>query len=208
MGNALRLLGEVAQARADQALAIRLFERGLACCREAGDTGGVDMALISLGHIARAQGDYVRASRMFEEALAHARAINLTWGIANVLTGLALLACDQGDYLRALALYRESLGIHQAFGNKTYLAWDFEGMAAVVCALGNPERATRLCAVAEELRQTMQTPRPPAEQEVYDQTLDAARHALGHKAFEQAWTTGTTLTAEEAMALALSNIAS
>ena len=208
MGNALRLLGEVAQASADLPEAIRLFERGLAYCREADDTGGVDMALISLGHLARAQGDYARATRMVEEALARARAINLTWGVANILTGLALLARDQGDYRRALELYRESLGIHRTFGNQTYLAWDFEGMAAAICALGDPARATQLCAVAEGFRQTMQTPRPPAEQEGYDHTLDAARDALGQEAFEQAWATGATLTPEAAVTLALSSSAS
>jgi predicted ATPase/transcriptional regulator with XRE-family HTH domain len=101
MGNALRLLGEVAEVRADLPEAIRLFERGLACSREAGDTGGVDMTLMSLGHTARAQGNYARATRLFEEALAHARAIHLTWGIANVLTGLSLVARSRRPSARA-----------------------------------------------------------------------------------------------------------
>jgi predicted ATPase/transcriptional regulator with XRE-family HTH domain len=208
MGNALGLLGNVAQARDDLPEAIRLFERGLACCREAGDRGGVGMTLISLGHLARAQGDYARATRLLEEALADTRAIHLTWGVANILTGLALVAREQGDYPRALALYRESLVIHRTFGNQTYLAWEFEGMAAVICALGDPARATQLCAVAEGFRQTMQTPRPPTEQEEYDHALDAARDALGQEAFEQAWATGTALTPEAAMTLALSSSAS
>jgi predicted ATPase/DNA-binding XRE family transcriptional regulator len=205
MGNALSLLGNVAQARGDLPEAIRLFERGLACCREAGDRGGVGMTLISLGHLARTQGDYARATQLLEEALADTRAINLTWGVANILTGLALVAREQGDYSRALALYRESLGIHQGFSNRTYLAWDFEGLAAVIGALGDPARATQLCAVAERFRQTMRTPRPPAEQEDYDHTLAAARDALGQEEFEHVWFIGTALTPEAAMTLASSS---
>jgi hypothetical protein len=85
-----------------------------------------------------------------------------------------------------VALARESLTLHGAFGNKTYLAWNFEGIATVATALGHSERATQLCAAAEQLRQEVSAPRPPDEQQRYDQTLDAARDALGREAFEQA----------------------
>jgi tetratricopeptide (TPR) repeat protein len=208
MGNALWLLGMAAQARADLPEAMRLIEQGLACSREAGDGSGVDMALISLGHLARAQGDYVRATHLFEEALAHARAIHMTWAAANLLTSLALLARDQGDYERALALARESLTLRGIFGNKTYLAWNFEAVATVAAALGQSECAAQLCAAAERLRQEVSAPRPADEQKLFDQTLDTARDALDSEAFEQAWERGTTLTSEEAMALALSEFAS
>ena len=207
MGKAFSLLGAVAQARGDVPEATRRFEESVACCRQAGDTMGVAQALLSLGHTYRAQGDFPRAARVFEEALAHSRAINLTWGVANLLSSLALLACDQGDYPRALALYQESLTLHQTFGNNTYLALDFEGMARALCALGQHERGTHLYAAAEQLRQTMRTPRPPDEQAWYNQTLATAQQALGNKRFEQAWATGTSLMPEEAVMLALSDLA-
>jgi predicted ATPase/transcriptional regulator with XRE-family HTH domain len=203
MGKALWLLGIVAQSRADLPEAMRLFEQALACAHEVGDASGVDMALISLGHVARAQGDYVRATRLLEEVLAHARAIHMTWGVANTLTSLALLARDQGDYARALALARESLTLHVAFGNKTYLAWNFEGIATIASGLGQHARATQLSAVAERLRQEVSAPRPPDEQQRYDQVLAAARSALGGAAFEQAWENGGALKSEVAMTLAL-----
>jgi tetratricopeptide (TPR) repeat protein len=166
------------------------------------------MALISMGHLARAGGDYASATRLFEEALAHARAIHMTWGVATMLTHLALLARDQGNYGRALALAQESLTLHGAFGNKTYLAWNFEGIATVAAALGQAARTAQLCAVAERLRQEVSAPRPADEQRRYDQALDAAREALGRETFEQTWATGTTLTSEAAMTLALSDFVS
>jgi predicted ATPase len=208
MGNALRVLGELAQGRADRAEVARLVERGLACCRAAGDTGCVALARINLAHLARTEGDYARASRIFEEHVAIVRGLDFKWGLALNLGGLGMVTRDQGDQQRALALFQEALGIHETFGNLTYLAWDFEGLAPVVCALGDPECATQLCAAATRFRVKAHTPRPPAEQVGYDHTLDAARAALGHEAFEQAWATGSALTGDAAVALALSSIAS
>jgi len=205
MGNALNQLGTAAEAQGNLSRAARFLEESLARCHEAGDTGGEGRALISLGHIARAQGDFSRAARLFEEALAQIRQIGLTWGVANILNSLALLARDQGDYPRALALYRESLSLHQTFGNKTYIAWVFEGMAAAACVLGQIERAAQLCAAAERLREEMQAPRPPAEQRLFDQTLDAARAALGDERFEQAWAIGQQFSLEEAITSALAD---
>jgi predicted ATPase/DNA-binding XRE family transcriptional regulator len=206
MGNALRVLGELAQGRGDRAEAARLLERGLACCREVNDMACVVLARMSLAHLARTGGDYDCATRIFEEHVALARPNASRWGLALNLSGLGMVARDQGDHRRALALFWEALGIHQTFGNLTFLAWDFEGLAPVVCALGDPERATELCAAATQFRVKAHTPRPPAEQVGYDHTLDAARAALGHEAFEQAWATGSALTGDAAVALALSSI--
>ncbi|HEY7346865.1 MAG TPA: tetratricopeptide repeat protein [Ktedonobacterales bacterium] len=205
MGNALNQLGVVAETRGDLPLAARLLEQGLERCRQAGDLGGEGRILITLGHVFRARGNYPRATQVFEEALAQTRRIGLTWGTANILTSLALLARDQSDYPRALALYRESLSLHRTFGNKTYIAWIFEGMAAAASALGEPERAARLCAAAARLREEMRSPRPPAEQLPYDQTVAAAQQTLGSERFEQVWTAGQALSLEEALSYALAD---
>jgi tetratricopeptide (TPR) repeat protein len=140
---------------------------------------------------------------VLEEALAQVRQIGLTWGIANILTSLALVARDQGDYLRAPALYREALALHQTFGNKTYIAWVVEGMATAACALDQHARAAQLCAAAERLRGEMNAPRPPAEQERYEQTIRAAQEALGNERFEYLWAAGQLCSLEEAIGFAL-----
>ena len=205
IGNALAQLGVVAEARGDLQSAVQFLEQGLIHCRKAGDIGGEQRALVSLGHIYRVLGDYPRATTYFEQALEQARSINLTWGIANVLTSLGHLAREQGDYQRALARYRESLALHRSFGNKGYIAWCFEGMATALCAEGQPEQAAQLCAAAAALREAAHTLRPPAEQQVYDQTIAAARSALGETAFQRAWSAGAAYTVEEAIAFALAD---
>jgi tetratricopeptide (TPR) repeat protein len=203
MGNALNQLGVLAEARGEFMEAARFLEEGLVHCRQAGDLGGTVRILTTLGHVYRAQKAYARATEALEEALAHARQISLTWGIANALTSLALLARDQGDHPCALVLYRESLSLHRPFGNKTYLAWVFEGMATAASALGQHTRVAQLCALAEHWRGEMRSPRPPAEQHLYEQTIAAAQLVLGDARFEHAWAAGRALSLEGALAYAL-----
>ena len=203
MGNALAHLGLVAETRGDLHNAVRFLEQGIAHCQKAGDIGGAGRAMVSLGHVFRALGEYARATQLFEAALEQHRAINLTWAVAIVLTSLGHLAGEQGDYRRALVRYRESLVLLRTFGTKGYIAWCFEGMATAACALGRPEQAAQLCASAERLRAEASAPRPPTEQQHYDQTVAAAHVALGDRRFEQAWATGETRPLEEAIPYAL-----
>jgi predicted ATPase/transcriptional regulator with XRE-family HTH domain len=203
LGNALAHLGMVAETRGDLHQAARFLEEGSAHCRKAGDLGGTERALVSLGHVFRALGDYARATQTFEEALELARSINLTWAVANVLTSLGHLAREQGDYRCAIEWYRESLSLHRAFGTKGYIAWSLEGLAMAASALGRHARAAQLCAAAEQIRKQAQTPRPPAEQHLYDQTITAAQAALEDARFEQAWIAGRALSLEDTLAYAL-----
>lgn len=203
MGNALAHFGAIAETRGDLLSAARFLEQGVAHCRMAGDIGGIGRALLSLGHVFRALGEYVRATQTFEEALEVARSVNLAWAVANVLTSLGYLAHEQGDYDRAISWYRESLALQRTFGTKGYIAWSFEGIAMAACALGQYVQAVRLCAAAEEIRKQAQTPRPPAEQKLYDQTITAARAVLEEERFGQVWTVGRTLSLEDALSSAL-----
>lgn len=203
MGNALAHLGMVAENRGDLPTAASFLEQGIAHCQKAGDIGGAGRAMVSLGHVFRALGEYARARQMFEAALEQHRAINLTWAEAIALTSLGHLAGSQGDYRLALDRYRESLVLLRTFGTKGYIAWCFEGMATAAYAVGQPEQAAQLCAVAERLRAEARSPRPPVEQQHYDQTVAAAHTALGDRRFEQAWANGQVLSLEEALSCAL-----
>jgi len=193
----------VAETRGDLRKAARLLEEGIAHCRKAGDIGGTERALVSLGHVFCTLGDYTRATQTFEEALEEVRSVNLTWAIANVLISLGHLAREQGDFHRAITRYQESLALHSNFGTRSYIAWCFEGMAVATCTLGQHARAAHLCAAAERIRGEEHTPRPPAEQQQYDQALAAAWAALGDERFEQAWTAGRTLSLDDAISYAL-----
>ncbi len=202
-GNALAMLAAAAEARGNLVEARSLYEESLTYCRSVNDTGGLVRALSSLGHIARARGQLERARAHFEEVLAATRGIGLTWGVANALVSLGHLAREQGDHQRALVLYREGLALHQTMGNKVWIAWCLEGMAATFCAEQQFQRTTSLCAVADLLRSSIHSLRPPAEQKHYEQILASARAALGDTAFTRAWAAGRSISLEKSLTDAL-----
>ena len=72
-----------------------------------------------------------------------------------------------------------------------------------VCALGQHTRAAQLCAAADRVREQEHAPRPPAEQQLYDQIFTAVQVVLGDERFEQAWAAGRTLSLDDAISYAL-----
>jgi predicted ATPase/DNA-binding XRE family transcriptional regulator len=205
---ALATLGSFAQARGESAQATAYFAESYTQARLSGDGRALGLARINLAESARLQGDLELARALLEEALSEARTAEFLWGVAGTLTLLGHLAREQQDYPLARTRYRESLGLYRTLSNPTYTAWCLEGMAALDCAEHHYERAARLCAAAAALRLKEQTPLPPAEQEPFDQTVKAARAALDEATFSEAWAAGSALTQEEAIAFALSSLAS
>ena len=78
-----------------------------------------------------------------------------------------------------------------------------EGLARVAAVQGRPERAARLLGASAALREELGTPLSPIVQADHDHALNAARAALGGEAFEAAWTEGSEMTFEEAIAYTL-----
>jgi len=64
-------------------------------------------------------------------------------------------------------------------------------------------RAARLGGAASALRESIGSPRSPAEQEEIDQQVAAVREALGEAAFAAAWDAGRAMTWEQAVEYAL-----
>ena len=73
-----------------------------------------------------------------------------------------------------------------------------EGFAALAAARGRPERAARLHAASDALRERIVVPLPPAEREKVEGERAVLRAALGDEAFDSAWTAGRALTWEQA----------
>jgi predicted ATPase/DNA-binding XRE family transcriptional regulator len=205
---ALSNLGVLAQARGENAQATAFFAESYTQSRLSGDSRALGLARLNLAESARLQGNLERARALLEEALSEARRTGFLWGVASTLTLLGHLAREQQNYPLARIRYRESLGLYRQLRNSTYTAWCLEGMAALDCAEHHYERAAQLCGAAAALRVKEQTPLPPAEQEPFDQTIKAARAALDEVTFSEAWAAGIALTQEEAIAFALSSLAS
>src|SRR5579871_3168636 len=160
-GNLAYLQGDYAGARA-------LYEESLAIYKGLGDQKSIAALLSNLGNVAYDQGDYAAARQLYEESLAIRREIGDKRGIAHSLANLGNVAYNQGDYAAARALYEESLGISRELGDMRVIAESLEGMAALAEGQGQSERAARLWAAAEVLRDTIGSPLPLKDKEELD----------------------------------------
>jgi tetratricopeptide (TPR) repeat protein len=208
ISDALGNLGRIAQLRGQIEQARTYFEESYLQAKRPGGNSELGRALYNLAGIARLQGDLARASALLEETLSYAHTQNFPWAIANTLTMLGHLAREQHDYPLARIRYRESLERYRTIGNSTYIGWCLEGVAALLRAEHRYVPAIELSAAAATLRLKEQTPLPPSEQKLFDQTVKEARSALDEGAFAQAWAAGTALTQDEAIDYALASIAS
>ena len=206
ISNAYSTLGMIAQASGRLDEAEFAYTESYAFARLIDQSGLMSRALFGLADLARMRGDVARATALLEEALASAQASGMTWDMANIMTVLGHLACHQKNFAVAKARYCEALALYLTFSSPTYTASCLEGFAAVACAEGRYGQATRLCASAVALREQTQTPLPPTEREAFEQTVATARLALDELEFGREWNTGSTLTHDEAIYDALTEI--
>jgi len=87
--------------------------------------------------------------------------------------------------------------------DRRVIAHSLEGMTGVAQGQSQSSRAARLGGAASALRESIGSPRSPAEQEEIDQQVAAVREALGEAAFAAAWDAGRAMTWEQAVEYAL-----
>jgi hypothetical protein len=168
-----------------------------------GDTWRLGFFWNILGVAACAQGAYERARVLFEDGLALFRGLGSTIGIAVVLGSHAHLAWSQGDVRQAGALYRESLLEFRTVGHTLGISDCLEGLAGVAHAQGHALRAIQLFGAAATVRTALGVARRPAQRAAYEHSIAAVRAAMGDGAFTTAWTSGQTLSLEQAITEAL-----
>ncbi|HLV79403.1 MAG TPA: tetratricopeptide repeat protein, partial [Chthonomonadaceae bacterium] len=199
----LHNLGLIAFDRGDYAAARALSEESLAIYRMLGDRRGIASSLGSLGLVAYNVGDYAAARTPFQESLATFTELGDRWGMASSLGNLGLVAEKQSDTAKARVLLGESLEIRRDIGDNQGIACSLENLAELATGQGQAERAARLCAAAEALREAIACPLPPKDREEMDRIVAATQTALGEPAFSAAWSEGRSLTFEQAIDYAL-----
>jgi hypothetical protein len=116
---------------------------------------------------------------------------------------LAVIAFEQGDLQAADALNRQSLPVLMKLGDRFAMADVVQGLADV-CALVDTKRAARIWGAVERLRESIGSPRDPAEQAKHESRVAAARAALGDDAaFDLAWCEGRAMNLQQAVDFAL-----
>jgi len=204
MAGSLNNLGNIARHQGDYPATRALHEESLAISRELADRSGIAHSLNNLGNLADEQGDFASARALHEECLAIMRELGDRRGMSASLDNLGNLASDQGNFVSAGALYQESLAIGRELDDRRGIAFSLGGLAGVAAALGSSLRAARIWGAEARLRAEIGSPLPPNDRADYEQSVAAARAALGDDAvFDHAWQEGRALTLERAIELAL-----
>jgi predicted ATPase/transcriptional regulator with XRE-family HTH domain/Tfp pilus assembly protein PilF len=197
----LNNLAIVACRQEQYAQAIPRYEESLALHRMAGDKRGTIVTLGNLGTVALLRGELERAAALLEESLALSRELGDTAGIAAALSDLGAVAREWGEMERAAQLYHESIVLAHGVGLRAELVESMDGAGEVAYAQGRATQATRIFALATELRERYQIPRSGSDQTPHTSKIATLLTVLGEEAFVVESTAGRTLTVEQAAEL-------
>jgi predicted ATPase/class 3 adenylate cyclase len=181
----------------------KLYSESLAEWRRLGDKEGIAQTLNNLGFIAQIKGDQNEAMKLLDESLGIFRQVRDKQGIARALMNIAVSTGELGDNERAVKLSRESLVLWRQLGDKWDVADCLEDLAGELHELGLSHQAAAIYGGAETLRWAIGAPRPPVEQETYEQHVDAVHNALGDAGFSEGWARGSAMRMEEIIDYAL-----
>ena len=175
--------------------------------RRIGNLRDVAATLVSLGASAQYRGDADLAAERLGEALAISRRLGFQEGVAWSLHELAIL----GHRRRRSAgeselMLRDALLLHAQLGDRWRMASVLEEIAGSVLVRREASTATRLMAAAQALRERIGTPVAPAEAPDRGLALERLRRQLTPAAFDSAWTEGSGLEIDQAVAQAAAAI--
>ena len=199
IAEALHNLGVQSYSQGNFEQALPQLQESLKLYRMLGNRLGMAYALISLGEVARYQEDPESATACYEESLTLFRALGDQRWVAGALHNLGLVAMDRGNVDKALSYHEKSLRLFQRLGEKQYLSESLEALADVFRARRQPGTAICLLSAAAAIREELQIPLRPVDQQDYEGVLAMARaqlDELGEHAFEDSWQTGQKIAAE------------
>ena len=124
-------------------------------------------------------------------------------GQAAALTNLAASQLELGAPDEAHAALVAAAVLWQRAGERSDLAECLELFTALAAHWQQPARAVRLAAAAAALRQAAGTTPSPAEAERHQAIIVPLRRAMDATRFTAAWQDGWSMSADEAVALAL-----
>ena len=182
-----------------------LFEESARQFHELGDEHYALLALRSLAWATYELGDLERTRALHEDNLRRARALPNEFIVASTLGALAGMAVDAGRIEEAVALLKESHRVHRDLGDPLDVAVNLCRFAQVLVAAGRAAPAAQLVATYEALCDEIGAGVPWAAR-TNEETLAAARALLDDAEFDEAWAEGRTLSADEAVALALASL--
>ncbi|MFL5759507.1 MAG: tetratricopeptide repeat protein [Thermomicrobiales bacterium] len=178
--------------------AIARLNEAIEIQRVRGDHLGEAYSLLHLAEVARDTGNLPSAIAQFEQALAQMRRLGDKRGMGVVCSSLGRIA-GSSDPRRSAAYHGEALGYRWDIGDRRGIAEDLEGLAAIAVTKGRATRAAELIAIATAIRDEIGSPVAEPHRDALEQTLSAAREALGANAFAAAMSAGRLMSLERAV---------
>lgn len=171
--------------------------------KEAGLRSQEAQASEILGFIATDREDFEAARLHFEESARVYDGIGATFNVVLEKSNLAHLERRTGNYESALEYYRETIAAFRDMGQTGAVSHQLECFGFIASAQNLHERALRLFAAANALREKAGTPMRPDEQVYFDQQLNSLREKMDSRRFDSVWAKGHIMTMEQAIEFAV-----
>jgi tetratricopeptide (TPR) repeat protein len=181
----------------------QLAHEALEVSEAARDEAGRSNALHLLGVGAQIAGDLEEARRWMTERLALVRTQGNDFLVASEAANLSMVERQLGNLDVAEDLEREALVIGRRIGDEFTKPFAIIGLAAIATERGQYERAATLLGAVEAMMEAQHMEWPPDERPHYEKMLADLPAAMGAAEFGRARSAGQSLTANEAVALAL-----
>jgi predicted ATPase/class 3 adenylate cyclase len=190
----------------NMARAQQLYEESARAFEHLGDEHSALTAYRGLAWACISLGDPERGRALHEENLRRARALSNERIEAITLGALAMLALQEGRVEDVVPMLKESHRLHRKIGDPLQTAFNVFRFAHLVAAQGSAETATRVLSSADALSEEVGLTLRSWDPEFFDETLATIHARLDETAVAAAWEQGRSLTADEAVALALSEL--
>jgi predicted ATPase/class 3 adenylate cyclase len=191
----LILLGGGALELGDYQEAERFMDEAIAQARAAGDRGNLALALGNLGDLAIRRGDHPSAIIYSKEALSLFRELGREDLVRWTLYNLALsLYCTNQDEAAAAAASESLLGYSTTDWT---LAWELVLVAALLARRRQAAAGATLMGASDALRDRVGLTLTGAEADLYDETAERLRLALGDQRYDSDQAKGRSMPSDD-----------
>lgn len=199
----LQILARLTIYRGDFSAPGPWLEEALAISYQLGNKINAADTLTVYGIFFCQQGDYQRSIAYHNEASLVLENIALPVRKIWFQIQKAYPVLRQGDVQQAYKMLEECIWLARKENWVFYVVYAIEGLASLYANQNQPERAARLFAWVDTMRETTTNHRPPVEQASVDKDWAILRSKVDNAEFEKLYNEGRTLTTEQAIALAL-----
>ena len=188
---------------ANYSAARRVIEAALALASEIGDRQGAATSLTVSSYLSRSLGENEAAEVAAREALALHESYGDRRGAAQALWAFGMAVAARRRLNAACASYKRALAVFNEIGDRYFIVACLIGLADVAQATGGSREAVSLLAAGSSVMANMGASLWPSIRPYIERTADQARAALGDAVFQQAWTSASILSVDQAVAMAM-----